>query len=106
MKYLVLLYDGAVSDKDVVNSYELATAPYAFSVGDFVNPFGWGGKNQLPGGEQYEIIAIEHQISLPDSPPQGQHNIAISLKAVKRNTNTLARTRSSSRVKARPKRLR
>jgi hypothetical protein len=44
MRYRVEFYDGSISDEEVVNSFEVTTAPYAFSVGDFVDPFGWGGK--------------------------------------------------------------
>ena len=84
--YRVEFYDGSISDKSIVNEYEPAEAPYAFSVGDFVDPFGWGGKNQLAQTEHYEIIAIEHQLSFVDIPDAEaiQHNIAISLKTVPR----------------------
>jgi hypothetical protein len=87
MRYRVEFYDGSISDEEVVNSFETTIAPYAFSVGDFVDPFGWGGKNSLPADEHYEIIAVEHQLSLFDTPEDqhGQHNVAIAMKAVKKN---------------------
>jgi hypothetical protein len=86
IRYRVEFYDGSISDKEVVNSFETTIAPYAFSVGDFVDPFGWGGKNPLPADEHYEIIAVEHQLSLVDTPEDqhGQHNVAIAMKAVKK----------------------
>jgi hypothetical protein len=86
MRYRVEFYDGSISDEEVVNSFEVTTAPYAFSVGDFVDPSGWGGKNPLPPDEHYQIIAVEHQLSLVDMPEdqQGQHNVAIAMKAVKK----------------------
>jgi hypothetical protein len=40
----------------------------------------------LPPDEHYQIIAIEHQLSLVDTPEgqQGQHNVAIAMKTVKK----------------------
>jgi hypothetical protein len=90
MLYRVEFYNGAISDKDVVNSFEPATVPYAFSIGDFVDPFGWGGKNPLPRDEHYQITSVEHQLTLPDSPQEGLHNVAVSLKAVKRDIDAVA----------------
>ena len=87
MRYRVEFYDGSISDKEVINSFETTTAPYAFSAGDFVDPFGWGGKNPLPPDEHYQIIAVEHQLSFVDTAEsqQGQHNVAIAMKAVKKD---------------------
>ena len=84
--YRVEFYEGAISDKAVINDYEPAEVPYSFSVGDFVDPFDWGGKNHLAQTEHYQIIAIEHQLSFVDTPDAEaiQHNIAISLRAVPR----------------------
>jgi hypothetical protein len=87
MRYRVEFHNGPISDEDVVNSYEVASAPYAFSVGDFVDPSGWGGKNQLGPDEHYRIIAVEHQLSIyddSDGKQHGQHNVAISVEAVQR----------------------
>jgi hypothetical protein len=86
MRYRVEFYDGSINDEEVVNSFEVTTAPYAFSVGDFVDPSGWGGKNPLPPDEHYRIIAVEHELSFVDTPEdqQGQHNVAIAMKAVKK----------------------
>ena len=85
MRYRVEFYDGSVSDETLVNSFETASAPYRFAVGDFVDPFGWGGKNPLLPDEHYEITAVEHQLTLVDTPEdqQGQHNVVIAMKAVK-----------------------
>jgi hypothetical protein len=85
MRYRVDFYEGSISE--VLNSFETTTAPYAFSVGDFVDPSGWGGKNPLSPDERYQIIAVEHQMSLVDTPEDqlGQHNVAIAMKAVKKN---------------------
>jgi hypothetical protein len=47
MRYRVEFYDGSISDEEVVNSFELTTAPYAFSVGDFVDTIGWGGQKSV-----------------------------------------------------------
>ena len=84
MRYRVEFYDGGVSDEDLINSYEPSGAPYTFSVGDIVNPFGWGGKNRLSGGGLYKIVAIEHQLTLVENPEstEGEHNIVISLEAI------------------------
>ena len=84
--YRVEFYDGPISDKEVLNDFEPADVPYAFAVGDFVDPFGWGGKNRLAQTEHYEITAVEHQLSFVDAPEAQniQHNIAISVKAVPR----------------------
>jgi hypothetical protein len=89
MSYRVDFYDGPASDKAVINSYEPSSIPYLFSVGDFVNPFGWGGKNPLSDNQQYQITAVEHQITLVDTPEStmGQHNVAVSLKAVQIRSN-------------------
>jgi hypothetical protein len=40
----------------------------------------------LPADEHYQIIAVEHQLSIVDMPEdqQGQHNVVIALKAVKK----------------------
>ena len=86
MRYRVEFYDGSISDEEVVNSFVTTTAPYPFSIGDFVDPSGWGGKNHLPPDEHYQIIAVEHQLSLVDTPEdqQGQHNVAIAMKTVKK----------------------
>jgi hypothetical protein len=86
MRYRVEFYDGSISDEDVVNSFVTTTAPYPFCIGDFVDPSGWGAKNPLSPDERYQIIAVEHQLSLVDTPEdqQGQHNVAIALRAVKK----------------------
>ena len=82
--YLVKFYDGALGQEHILFSYQSFQAPYAFLVGDIVNPSGWGGKNQLPEGGLYKIISIEHQLSIVDSPDSTeiQHNIVISLAAI------------------------
>jgi hypothetical protein len=80
-----------VSKKTVLHSFNPSTAPYAFSTGDFVNPSGWGADNpNLPEGEQYKITAVEHQLSSPGNPEQLQHNVVISVEAIKRNTAAVA----------------
>jgi hypothetical protein len=86
MRYGVVFYDGPISDKKAVNSFEPSSAPYTFSIGDFVDPSGWGGKNQLSANEHYQITAVEHQLSLVDTPEDqyGQHNLAISVIAIPR----------------------
>jgi hypothetical protein len=86
MRYRIEFYEGSISDEDVVNSFVTTTAPYSFSIGDFVDPSGWGGKNPLPADEHYQIVAVEHQLSLVDTPEdqQGQHNVAIAMKPVKK----------------------
>jgi hypothetical protein len=86
IRYRVDFYDSSITDGTVVNSFEVPMAPYAFSVGDFVDPSGWGGKNPLSPDKHYQIVAVEHQVSLVDTPEAsaGQHNIAITMKAVKK----------------------
>jgi hypothetical protein len=46
VQYRVEFYDGPISEEEVVNFIEPSRRSYPFSVGHFVNPFGWGGKNQ------------------------------------------------------------
>ncbi|HXV84548.1 MAG TPA: hypothetical protein VEG60_32260 [Candidatus Binatia bacterium] len=84
--YRVEFYDGPISGKEVLNYFEPPDASYPFMVGDFIDPFGWGGKNKLAQTEHYEITAVEHQLSFVDTPESQtiQHNIVISLKAVPR----------------------
>jgi hypothetical protein len=86
MRYRVQFYDRSISDEEVINSFDTPTAPYAFSVGDFVDTFGWGGKNPLSLDEHYQITAVEHQLTVVDTPEdqQGQHNMVIAMKAVKK----------------------
>jgi hypothetical protein len=88
IRYRVDFYGNSISGGGVVNSFEVPTAPYAFSVGDFVDPSGWGGKNPLSPDKHYQIVAIEHQVSLVDTQEAsaGQHNIAIAMKAVKKRS--------------------
>jgi hypothetical protein len=40
MRYRIEFYEGSISDEDVVNSFVTTTAPYSFSIGDFVDPSG------------------------------------------------------------------
>ena len=87
MRYRVEFYDGSISDEKVVNSFETTTASYPFSAGDFVDPVGWGGKNPLPPDQHYQIVGVQHELSLVDTPEAqyGQHNVAIAMKAVKKD---------------------
>jgi hypothetical protein len=80
MRYVVEFRDASGSDEKPLISFDTTTAPYAFSVGDFVDPSGWGGENPLDSDEHYQIITIEHQLSLAVTAggQQGQHNVVIT----------------------------
>lgn len=84
--YSIYFYDASSEDKEPVQQFQFhsLTVPYAFSKGDFVDPSGWGTQS-LPPDDVYEVTNVEHQLTLPGSPPQGQHNIIISMKAVRKS---------------------
>lgn len=84
MNYRVDFYEGAIADNKIVFSLEPSTAPFAFAVGDFVDPNGWTG-NPLAPDQHYEITAVEHQLTYPGG-EECQHNIALAMKPVARQT--------------------
>src|SRR5688572_14424035 len=84
MYYRVDFYDGAIVDNQIVFSLEPSTTPFAFTVGDFVDPSGWTG-NPLPLDQRYEITAVEHQLTYPGD-DECQHNVALSMRPVARQT--------------------
>lgn len=100
MRYRVEFYDRSISDEAAVNEFDTVSAPYAFSVGEFVDTSGWGGKNPLSPDEHYQIIAVEHELTVVDTPEdqQGQHNVVIEMKALKKTSNNPAASRKQSRI--------
>lgn len=84
MHYRVDFYDGAIADDKIMFSLEPSTTPLPFAIGDFVDPSGWAGK-PLPPERHYEITAVEHQLTCPGG-DECQHNIAVSIKSVARQT--------------------
>ena len=101
MRYVVEFRDASGSYEKPLISFDTTRAPYAFSVGDFVNPSGWGGENPVGSDEHYQIISIEHQLSLADTTEgqQGQHNVVITIKAVQKSRSRQRRVRPSHKSK-------
>ena len=82
--YRVEFDDGA---NQVVFSFTTTVAPYAFAVGDFVDPSGWTG-NRLAPDEHYTITAVEHQLTDPGGESEEmQHNVLVSIEAAARNAD-------------------
>lgn len=95
MNYRVDFYEGAIADNTVVFSLEPSTTPFAFAVGDFVDPNGWTG-NPLAPDQHYEITAVEHQLTYPDG-DECQHNIALSMKPGARQSSPRRSKRARKR---------
>ena len=82
MLYRVDFYEGSIKAGNVVFSLEPSSVPFSFAVGDFVDSSGWTD-NPLKPDQHYRITAVEHQLTYPGG-QECQHNLAISVKAVRR----------------------
>ncbi len=63
-------------------AFTCSKAPYAFSVGDFVDPRGWDAKNP-DNVAHYVIMAVQHQLTSEVNSKEIKHNVIVSLREVK-----------------------
>jgi hypothetical protein len=82
MLYRVDFYADSIDDGKSVFSLEPTSVPYAFAVGDFLDPAGWPGM-PLPPDQHYQITAVEHELTCPGG-DECQHNVQVRMKAVRR----------------------